>query len=190
MSKPHTKKVVDKKFLNTLADEIYNPKHKTYIRLCTGTLQNGPDPVDGKRTMHCGLGELYFKLTHRQPDTDKIEEDDVIEECLRRSALNPEGKYEKERDTLEKTLNKELKKLNLPDAQIQDMITAAVDCLDEDDIKSKAQNFRAILERIPTVNDETGQRCEGGDVCSAADFQARSKAVANLLREAAELLPE
>jgi len=56
------KVVVNKKFLNDLANWIYDPAKKSFLRLCSGTLQNGPDPEDEERSMHCGLGELYFAI--------------------------------------------------------------------------------------------------------------------------------
>lgn len=189
----HAKKVVDAKFLNKLADEIYDPKDKSFIRLCTGTLQNGPDPVDGKRTMHCGLGELYFKLTGRQPETDHVDEEGVVEECLTRSALNPEGKREAVEETLRKTLKKELGKLKLAEHQVEDMIDVAVDGIDDDEFETPAQEFRDLLNEIPDVNDNTGDATgedeEGKSTCSEADFLERSKAVAAILRKAAALLP-
>ncbi len=190
MAKKHAKKVVDKKFMNDLADEIYNPSTKKYLRLCTGTLRNGPDPVDEDRPMHCGLGELYFKMTNRQPNLSKITEDDVVEECIKRSTIDPDGRAEKKERNLRKTLNEELRKLSLTEGQICCMVDAAVMELDPMEFEDKATEFRRLLSEIPNVNDETGDKCEDGVVCHAKDFQARAKAVAKILREAADLLPE
>jgi hypothetical protein len=73
-----------------LADKIYDPKKRTFIRLCYGLLQNGPDPTNGVRTMHCGLGELYFAMTGRHPETDYVLERDVTKMAVTLSQCKSE----------------------------------------------------------------------------------------------------
>lgn len=66
MAKSSKKPIVTWKFMLDLADRIHNAKMGKFLRLCNGTLQNGPDPTK-RRTMHCGLGELYFAMTGKHP---------------------------------------------------------------------------------------------------------------------------
>lgn len=187
MAKKKKQVVVDSKWLNNVAKLIHDGHSGKYLRLCTGTLQNGPDPVDGVRTMHCGLGELYFQLTGNQPEEDGVNEDDVVDECLNRSALNPEAKREQVEALLTKKLTKELKVLGLSKYVIDDMVCRAAEELGEE-IDDKAEEFRSVLNEIPNVNDRTGESTQDEGTCSMGDFKARSKAVAAILREAAELL--
>lgn len=193
MAKKKEVKVVDSKFLRDVANLIHDGHKKTYLRLCTGTLQNGPDPVDCKRTMHCGLGELYFQLTGRQPEEDGVNEDDVVNECLERSALNPDSRAEVLEERIKKTLKKELKDLKLPAYTIDEMVRNALNAA-SNEIEEDAAEFRQVLNAIPEVNDCTGEETaedeEGKQLCSMADFKERSRAVAAILREAADLLPE
>lgn len=187
----HSKKVVDAKFLNDLANEIHDPKKGTYLRLCTGTLQNGPDPKDNGRTMHCGLGELYFRMTGRQPETDGVNEDDVVQECLSRTVLaDPDGKLEKLQAKVDKAVTKALKDLGLSEENRLDIIAGAVDSVDGSEFVNAADDFTTILNNIPEINDGTGCRTEDGQVCSEEDFELRSRRVAERLREAADLLAQ
>lgn len=80
-------KIVTKKALRAIADRIYNPRTRRYLRLCSGDLQNGPDPGTPKRTMHCGLGELYFAVTGRHPMDDGKNERAVSRLVAERSTL-------------------------------------------------------------------------------------------------------
>ena len=182
-AKSHKKNVVDSKFLTDLADEIYNPKDKSFLRLCTGTLQNGPDPVCKTRTMHCGLGELYFKLTGRQPETDGVSEEEVVDECVERAGLNGEARLEQ--------IRKSLAVLDVPEDTITEMVDS-VSYGTETPLSKTEQKFRALLDEIPDVNDGTGDQTaeddDGKNTCSEKDFLARSKAVAGILRKAAALL--
>lgn len=89
-SKKKTKKngknktnMVNRKFLTDLANDIYDPKTRRFMRLCAGTLQNGPDPTNTNRLMHCGLGELYFSMTGKQPKIRAVTEDDVVDLVVR-----------------------------------------------------------------------------------------------------------
>lgn len=75
--------VVDRAFFLRLADQIYDPKTRKFLRLCDGELQNGPDPTDKERTMHCGLGELYFAMTGDHP-RGHVREDGIIELAIKR----------------------------------------------------------------------------------------------------------
>lgn len=161
---------VNRKFLLNLADDIYNPKTKSFLRLCDGKLQNGPDPTDSTRPMHCGLGELYFAMTGMQPEEARVSEDDVIDEAVELSTL---------REQKEKW-EAQIEKLAVPDFVKE----AALAALNEDGkYQAPEAEFRRILNEIPSSNDD-----EQGDVCDVATFKARSKRVAEKLREAAELL--
>lgn len=72
MSKKQSKKVVatvvstptfNKKNAQAFADFIFSDKHGmiTCTKLCRGELQDGKD---GKRTMHCAVGEAYFTFVN------------------------------------------------------------------------------------------------------------------------------
>ena len=81
-------KPITRAFLNRLANRIYDPKKpERYLRLCKGTLANWPDPENKRRRMHCGLGELYFAATGKQPD--EIDEYDVCRVITNGTELVP-----------------------------------------------------------------------------------------------------
>lgn len=181
--KKQKKVVVDRKFLTELADLIYDPKTKKFLHLCDGTLQNGPDPTDEERPMHCGRGELYYAMTGRQPYDDGVGEDDVVELAVELSTF-PNPEKEKER-LIERTV-KSIKSLKLPEPLEDRLICAAEEARDDDDIIDRAdeEEFGSILNSIPTSNDD---KC--GDGCDVKTFRERSKRVAKKLRDAAKLLP-
>lgn len=172
--------VVNRKFLLKLADEIYNPKDRSFMRLCDGTLQNGPDPTNLDRPMHCGLGELYFAMTGMQPNAMHVKEDDVIELAADLCTLN--GKSMAEYDALFKKATDGVKKLRLPSDLQEALLQTVGNNIIEDD--SELCTFRDVLGEILDVNDAA---C--GDSCSDATYRKRSQAVAKKLREAAKLLP-
>ncbi len=166
---------VDRKFLIDLARSIYNPSTKKFLRLCDGKLENGPDPTNSKRPMHCGLGELYFAMTGKQPRTeDKITEGGVINLAVKLSTLVSED------DAREKAVAA-IQVLGLSDTQKEALVDAVNDACDLD---SEEREFRKALDAIPSENDDG---C--GNACSISDFRDRSKRVAELLRDAAEHLP-
>lgn len=70
--KPKPIEVVTKKVLLKIADRIYNPVTGDFLKLCKGTLQNGPDPDMPSRTMHCALGELFYAVTGEQPSSLEV----------------------------------------------------------------------------------------------------------------------
>ncbi len=198
--------VVNRKFLTRLADRIYNPADRTFLRLCDGKLQNGPDPTDETRPMHCGLGELYFAMTGKQPEETGVDEGDVVDLAVKLSPLNglraklveqEEEKFAKAADAI--------KKLDLPDDAKDTLVCALQDAdrehtedIDEDDRDDDEHYFREALDNIPGENDDgcgnsaAGGTNEWGDpikVCTLTDFRKRSRRVANQLRAAAKLLP-
>lgn len=59
---------MDGDFFRRLADDIYDPTTGSYLRLCKGKLQNGRDPDDACRIMHCGLGEVYYAVKGEHPN--------------------------------------------------------------------------------------------------------------------------
>ena len=166
---------VDRKFLIDLARSIYNPSTKKFLRLCDGKLENGPDPTNSKRPMHCGLGELYFAMTGKQPMTeDKITEGGVIDLAVKLSTLVSED------DAREKAVTA-IEALGLSDSQ-QDSLVDAVN--EAYNLEVDEENFRNALDEIPYENDDG---C--GNACSISDFRDRSKRVAKQLRAAAKHLP-
>jgi hypothetical protein len=187
VKKPAPKKVVvNRKFLLDLADHIYNPKTKTFLRLCNGTLQNGPDPTDSKRPMHCGLGELYLEMTGHQPEADGVSESQVIDKAVE---LGPFAVLENA--TVEKA-RAGIKALKLP----KHIETAAILNIDEElanrdegeitDFADKGERkFREALDLIPNKNDDG---CDD-EVCTDDRYGKRSARVAKQLRKAAALLP-
>ena len=131
--KPKPIKVVTRKVLEKIADDIYNPKTGLFLNLCEGTLQNGPDPVCETRSMHCGLGELYFVVTGKQPQDDGVNEEEVIDEITKRSTIHLAVKAEAR---TVKGAVKSIKKLGLP--------------------PSLETDFRECLAQIPEENDLGG----------------------------------
>lgn len=191
-TKTKSKTRVTRKFLTDLADSIYNTKTRRFLRLCNGTLQNGPDPTNEKRPMHCGLGELYFAMTGKQPEDTGVEERDVIDEAVERSTLSGGGA-----DKVVSDMVKTLRKSGLPEDVRNDMVSDletrydnAHDNIDDDSgvhefTPEGEAAFRTCLGDIPGTNDD---KC-GEDSCTIDDYRSRSRRVAKKLREAAKLLP-
>lgn len=175
--------VVSRAFLLKLADTIYNPKTKKFLRLCDGTLQNGPDPTNQERPMHCGLGELYFAVTGLQPETTGVDEDDVVGITLHRSTLCNEDV-----DAFE-TAKAAFRNLKLDPYDTRDTLDDLHNKLKErlgsNKKAAKVYKFLDILSDIPDTNDDN---C-GSEYCDDEVFLDRSKRVAKQLRAAAKLLP-
>lgn len=178
--KPKFKKVT-RKFLFDLADKIYNPKTKQALNLCKGTLSNGPDPVDGKRTMHCGLGELHFAITGENPPDWETEENVVLRACEQSSLVD---EFERRRKETVAKLKKEFKGSPI----LADMIDIAQSCDGVDfDEKGSLGRFELILDSIPRANDKDKVDDE---FCTLTDYKNRARRVATKFRQAARLLPE
>ena len=176
--KPKPIKVVTRKVLEKIADDIYNPKTGLFLNLCEGTLQNGPDPVCETRSMHCGLGELYFVVTGKQPQDDGVNEEEVIDEITKRSTIHLAVKAEAR--AVKKGAVKSIKKLGLPPSLEDELLQTLSNYDDSDD--DLESDFRECLNEIPEENDL------GGD--NAVDFPKRAERVAACIRAAAQLLPK
>lgn len=175
MKKVTMKKViVNRKFLNDLAKSIYNPTTKKFLRLCDGKLQNGPDPTNKVRPMHCGLGELYFAMTGMQPNVKRVTEQQVIDLAVKLSGLVSEAEAENR-------VVAAIKTLGLSPGQ-EDAVICALD--GAYDLGDDEENFRESLDEIPGENDDG---C--GNACGITDFRDRSKRVAQCLINAAKYLP-
>lgn len=172
------KKVVNRKFLTDLANEIYNSKNKTFLRLCNGKLQNGPDPTNEKRPMHCGLGELYFAMTGKHPEQTGISEEGVTDLAVELSQLNGLG------DALKAKAIQGIEAMDVPE-NIKEMLVDIVHSMDDDELTTE-DAFRAAIDEIPEINDDG---CED-DQCDVATYKARSRRVAEQLKLAATKLPE
>lgn len=159
------KTVVNKRFLLGLADQIHNPKKGTFLRLCNGSLQNGPDPQNKRRTMHCGLGELYFAMTGRHPETDGVSEAIVVDTAVDRSTVILD-------EELEERARKALKASGI----------TGIDVSVDDG--TPEGNFREALDDIQNANDEGPE----DDYCDDKGYTARAKRVAAQLRKAAGYL--
>jgi len=180
---------VGRKLLMNLATDIYNPTTKKFLHLCDGKLQNGPDPTNKKRPMHCGLGELYFAMTGKQPESTNVDEEDVINLAVELSPLKGlrEAAIKETTDKLDQ-ITKLAKSLKLEGDMENDIASLVsdlkADFLEDEDHKTLEDEFRQALDDIPGENDDG---C--GNSCSVAKFRERSMRVAAQLREAAELLP-
>jgi hypothetical protein len=84
--KPKPIEVVTKKVLLKIADRIHNPVTGDFLKLCRGTLQNGPDPDMPSRTMHCALGELFYMVTGVQPNNLTTVDESLIADHISRRA--------------------------------------------------------------------------------------------------------
>lgn len=190
-TKKTMKKVsVDRKFLLNLANSIYDRKTRKFLRLCDGKLQNGPDPTNPKRPMHCGLGELYFAMTGLQPESTGVNEDDVINLAVKLSPLDGLRKIElQKRDEKLEKAESFLKKLELRAGLTDDLVELikTEKSNEDDEDESLESQFRSILDEIPGENDDG---CGDEEYCSIGTFRERSKRVAEKLREAAALLPK
>ena len=175
-------KKVTRKFLLDLANKVYDPKTKRFLRLCDGSLQNGPDPTNPRRPMHCGLGELYFAMTGRQPETDtNIDEEGVIDLAVERSTLKNKASKDAVSDACDA-----IHELDIPDPIKEHLIDSLRNVDDNDFMSEEEEQFRIILDGIPGENDDG---CGHDEKCSVTDFRARSKRVAAAFRQAAKLLP-
>lgn len=171
--------VVDRKFLIDLANSIYDPKTRRFLRLCKGVLQNGPDPTNEARPMHCGLGELYFAMTGKQPEKTRIDEDGVVKEAIARSTFNIVAKANREKASIG------IKKLHLH----KELEKSLLYIIKNNEPFSKAEeNFRDALGEIPNINDDD-DGCRHG-TCKVSVLRSRSARVAKKLRAAAALLPK
>lgn len=162
-------------FLNKLADSIYNPKEKSFMPLCYGTLQNGDDPFSKKkRTMHCGLGELYYCMTGKQPEKDNVNESDVVDLVVDNCVLKANQGLDAARKAIET--------LDVDDYVKDDLLMVLNDNEVGDD------ELRALLDLIPEKNDEDRDDDEGDEGMTRSMYRARSRRVANVLRKAAKLI--
>lgn len=180
MSNKKIKVIVTRKWLLDFANTIYNPKTKQFLNLCRGHLTNGPDPKDSKRSMHCGLGELYFRLTGKHPKG--ITEGEVINKVIEHSSLL--SLVVAETDLLAKAVSK----LKAPQvyglkSRVEDLKDLIVDFDPWGD--ERVDIFQTILSSIPHENDDGSFM----DTDSVVRFRNRSKRVAAVLRTAAKLLP-
>lgn len=205
MSKKNVVAKIDKKFLLKLADQIYNPKTKKFLRLCDGELQNGPDPTNKKRSMHCALGELYFAATGLQPEDTGVDEDYVVNLVVKHSALSQYDNvyFEDEFDKYIDKIIAKIKSLDLPDIWKEITCNALINHADWDNMSDSerddaiphrkliddAERFRELINDLQSTNDCAADGL-GCDVHSYKAFQTRAKHVAKQLREAAALLPQ
>lgn len=176
MNRTKKKPVVTRNFLIKLANTIYDPKTRHFLHLCRGKLLNGPDPTDRKRSMHCGLGELYVAMTGRQPDGG-LKENIVIDLAVKLSPLNGVGAI------LRKKTVSAIKALKLPNEITVDL-TDTIRNQDSESFSNESR-FREILNDIPAINDDD----DWDEQCDIKTFQERSRRVAKKFREAAKLLP-
>lgn len=188
--------IVSREFLNNLADTIFNRNQCTFLRLCHGTLQNGPDPKDSKRSMHCGLGELYFAMTGNQPsegritsygERRKVTEQDVVHLAVKNSTLVMENKAS---ILVAQEIIKKLPKFISEHVACNSNIGSLDPAEDP-----RVEQFSELLDSIADVNDSVEGSSKVGwddDVCeteSNATYRARASKVATILRKAAKLLP-
>jgi len=190
---------VTRQWLLNLADRIHNSKNRTFLLLCSGTLQNGPHPKTGK-PMHCGLGELYFEMTGHQPEEDRVSERDVIDACVENSPLA--GGLERAIETARKAIKAQKLPKVLEENLLIELDDASGGGCDEDDesgitefMPEAEKAFREALGEIPGKNDEETGYCKVGrdddeeEYDSYEQYRNRASRVATLLRKAARCLP-
>jgi len=184
---PAKKVHVTRAFMLKVADSIYNTKTRQFLRLCNGTLQNGPDPEDAERPMHCGLGELYFAMTGRQPKEDHMTEEGVIDTAVELSDFGGV------REAAVAKAIAGVKALKLPGDLQSDMIDNIEQADEEDDespFRPEAENeFRSLLNDIPEKNDEDTGHCSVMSDQSWENYRNRASRVATQIRRAAKKLP-
>lgn len=196
-------KRVTRAFLLKVAKDIYDPKDRSYLRLCGGTLQNGPDPKDKKRVMHCGLGELYFAMMGQHPEDHpnrSLQDDDVVELVVEHSTVHDEARATYDRDLAA------VKKLKISPERKRDLLHALGPRDDVDD-EDRDYQFRNLLGAIPDINDEDHEKSDEEDeeeqdgdehegtekkyaIETEATYRARARRVAAQLRKAAAVLPK
>lgn len=162
------------KFFNDLANKIYNSKTKKFLRLCEGTLTNGPDPTDKKRKMRCGLGEMYFQMTGEH--TGYLEEEDVIRLAMYNlSPISPAVLQFQKIKTIIYNSDSKVKSC------FQYSIEEVEDYSLSDLFSPKESSIYSLLKNVPHVNDA---------ICSKNDenYVMRSKDVAEKFRKIAKIL--
>ena len=160
-------RAVTRQFLLDLADSIYN------------TLQNGPDPTCSARPMHCGLGELWFAMTGKQPN----DAGGVTESMVVRKAVELSPFAELAREQVVRALR------DLAAGQVRSTLGDALNASPRFDA---LHGFKKVLSEIPGVNDEVEESKEddrGFVTSSYEDFRKRAQQVAAQLRKAAACLP-
>lgn len=172
-------KVVNRKFLENLAKRIYDPKTRKYLRLCTGALQ---DKICGV-PMHCGLGELYFEMTGKQPLETGIDEDNVIAMAINRSTLNVDSwkMLEQARSAI--------KNLKMSKAVKDVLDDHLLDVSESDLYDAEVEAFKEVLEEVMSKNDGADPK-DKGKFCPAERYRRRAMRVARCFRDAAKLLPK
>lgn len=176
---PKEIKKVTPQVLESIADMIYDPKSKRFLNLCAGTLQNGDDPANPKRPMHCGLGEVYYAIKGRQPEDDGVSEDDVCELVCERSGLKSEDDLRQE--ATEEVLKK-IRSLKLDEDLTASLLEVVHDAMGDREFSSAREDLFSALNDIPNKNDANNDE-EGPKA-----FAERSRRVADRLREAAQIL--
>lgn len=180
--------VVTRTFLLNVAKMIYDPKTRRHLNLCARVLKNGPDPKDPKRHMHCGLGELYFAMTGKEPERDICDEAVVQMACEQSSLVI---KLKANLVGAQQAI-KSLKSLKstMPGDLLEEIINDAVYKIDEYNIDEtdEYQDLMRVLNEIPNENDGGGNEPED-EFCNVTHFKERSRRVAAQIRAAAKLLP-
>lgn len=169
-------KKVTRSFLLRLADRIHNPATGEFLYLCRGVLTNGPDPTNKRRTMHCGLGELYYAITGQHPDRGS--ETAVVDLAVNQSTLKRLTGAE-----VLKTLDKAFGRLDLPEATLDFLRTHTATFRLANYGRHGEDQFRKVLDSIPGKNDK------GRGFCTRTGYRRRACRVAAVFRRAAELLP-
>lgn len=179
---------IKRSWMMALADRIYNPRTQRFLRLCNGTLQNGPDPKDPARPMHCGLGELYFAMTGHQPQEDRVSEAGVVRKAVELAGF-AKAREESINDAIEGIrglgLNKDLKRTLL--GEVKDVRD---DRHDDAPFDMGETRFSSILSDIPTNNDDDTGACRVDGEQSWENYRNRARRVATQLRKAAKYIPE
>lgn len=172
---------VTRKFLLDLANRIYDPKTRKFLRLCNGVLQNGPDPTNKKRSMHCGLGEAYFVLTGNEPKDDYISTADVIDLIVERSGLKAiaDLRYEQAK--------KDVRIMDVPRSIKSNLIYEIDESYRKKEFSEDVLEFRGLISDVVGVNDDKNV---SADHCTYDMFRRRASRVAKMYRDAAKLLPE
>lgn len=183
---------VNRRFLLDLADKIYSSRNRKFLRLCRGVLQNGPDPKNPARSMHCGLGELYFQMTGYEPHDTNVGEGEVVELIVDKSSLKDHFDYKviAAREAIEDLrlpVELEEAKQHLLNELEKAVAWNDGDADDEECgvMAEELVNFRSLINSIPKINDEG----PSDDGCTNEDYKQRAKRVAKVFRDAAKLLP-
>src|SRR5690606_17669338 len=143
--------------------------------------QNGPDPKTGK-PLHCGLGELYYRMTGVQPEDAGVSEEHIV-----RLAVN-KTRFRTDRPGLISELASRdmaaVSPLKKTSKALHESVLVAIRKHWADRVRDREGAFTQELELIQDANDEGSNLSRSGRWMSPSEiYRSRACRVARRLRK-------